>query len=149
MDRRTFLGRGLALGGGSLGVVGATAGCLESGASGGDWDVGMTATAFDPREVRVETGTTVVWHNSSTRNHTVTAYDDGLPVGADYFSTGEFASEDAARNGFIDGEGVLLPDQSYEHTFAVPGTYQYFCIPHERAGMVGRLVVSDGATTTE
>jgi plastocyanin len=149
MDRRSFVGRGLAVGLGSLGAVGLTAGCLEGQASEGDWDVGMTTTAFEPREIQVEPDTTVVWANSSTRNHTVTAYDDGIPEGADYFATGGFENEAAAREGFIDGEGVLRPDETFEHTFTVPGTYAYVCIPHERAGMVGTVVVGNAGTPDE
>lgn len=30
---------------------------------------------------------------------------------------------------------------SFEHTFTVEGVYDYFCLPHEAAGMVGRIVV--------
>ena len=147
MDRRTFLRDGLALPTGALLATTATAGCLEGEASEGDWDVGMTATAFEPRRLEVPVDTTVVWMNDSTRTHTVTAYEDAIPGGAEYFATGDFDGERAARDGFIDGEGHLLPDQAYEHTFTVPGTYGYFCIPHERAGMVGTVVVGDGASS--
>ena len=30
-----------------------------------------------------------------------------------------------------------------EHTFTIPGVYDYLCMPHEAAGMVGRIVVGD------
>ncbi|MGX0877839.1 plastocyanin [Roseovarius sp. MBR-154] len=36
----------------------------------------------------------------------------------------------------------LLPDESFEVTLEVPGVYDYYCLPHEMAGMVGRIVVS-------
>ncbi len=146
MDRRRFLRNGVALGTGSLLAATATAGCLEGRATEGDWDVGMTATAFDPQTVAVPVDATVAWKNTSTRNHTVTAYDDGIPDGADFFSTGDFTAEAAARDGFIDGEGVIRPEETFEHTFAVPGTYSYLCIPHERAGMVGTVEVGDGGS---
>ncbi|MBK0398283.1 hypothetical protein H0I76_03695 [Limibaculum sp. M0105] len=35
----------------------------------------------------------------------------------------------------------LLPGASFEVTLSVPGVYDYYCIPHEHAGMVGRIVV--------
>lgn len=35
----------------------------------------------------------------------------------------------------------LLPDESFEVTLEVPGVYDYYCLPHEMAGMVGRIVV--------
>ena len=34
------------------------------------------------------------------------------------------------------------PGQSFEHRLDVPGVYDYYCIPHEMAGMVGRIVVA-------
>jgi plastocyanin len=128
----------------AAGVVGVTAlaGCTALGDSGGDFDVGMTAVAFDPRVVRVEPGETVVWRNTSSRGHTVTAYDDGRPDGADYFATGGFESEAAARDAWeADLGGLLAGGETFEHTFDVPGTHNYVCIPHERQGMVGQVIV--------
>ncbi|MCL5279758.1 MAG: plastocyanin/azurin family copper-binding protein [Planctomycetes bacterium] len=29
----------------------------------------------------------------------------------------------------------------FQHTFEVPGTYVYFCLPHEAMGMVGKVTV--------
>jgi plastocyanin len=55
----------------------------------------------------------------------VTAQDAALPP-----NTKEFDS------------GLISPGKDYSHTFTVPGTYKYFCIPHEAAGMVGTVVVS-------
>jgi plastocyanin len=37
---------------------------------------------------------------------------------------------------------VLRTHSFPRHTFDVPGTYQYFCIPHEMAGMTGTVVVT-------
>ncbi len=31
-------------------------------------------------------------------------------------------------------------------TLTVPGVYDYFCIPHEMAGMLGRIVVASPGT---
>ncbi|PSP69167.1 halocyanin, partial [Halobacteriales archaeon QH_9_66_26] len=31
--------------------------------------------------------------------------------------------------------------ETFEVTFDVPGTYDYFCIPHERAGMQDEFTV--------
>jgi plastocyanin len=36
---------------------------------------------------------------------------------------------------------VLQPGEQFEITLNVPGVYDYFCAPHEAAGMVGRLIV--------
>lgn len=37
--------------------------------------------------------------------------------------------------------GFLLPDESFEVTLTVPGVYDYYCQPHEFAGLVGRIIV--------
>ena len=37
--------------------------------------------------------------------------------------------------------GFIPPGGDYRYTFTVPGTYKYFCLPHEKAGMVGVIVV--------
>ena len=52
----------------------------------------------------------------------------GVPVGAEPFDSGN-----------IDAGG------SYSYTFNVPGTYQYVCLPHELAGMIGVVVVEGGS----
>jgi plastocyanin len=36
--------------------------------------------------------------------------------------------------------GFMAPGGTFEYTFTVPGTYRYFCVPHEKAGMVGTIV---------
>jgi plastocyanin len=134
MDRRSFLAGVGAAGAGAL------AGCASL-ASGEEYDVGMTATAFDPTEVTVSVGESVTWYNNSSRRHTVTAYDDGIPEGAAYFATGGYESEAAAREAWRDGDGAINSGKRYSHRFEVAGTYDYVCIPHERGGMVGRVVV--------
>lgn len=87
---------------------------------------------FAPDTVRVEPGQTVRWENGSVIVHTVTAdpaeasmeESVALPEGADPFDS-----------------GTLDQDESFEHTFEVPGTYRYFCIPHEGTKMYGTVIV--------
>lgn len=120
------------------------AGCTAVGTLGGvDGDVGMTAVAFEPATITVAAGEEVVWYNNSARAHSITAYDDGLPERAEYFATGGYDSESAAREAWDGMHGAITNGQRYAHTFEVPGTYSYFCIPHERAGMVGQVVVEE------
>jgi len=139
MDRRMFLA-GVA-GGASLGL----AGCLAGGSSSpGDYDVGMSATRFEPNRIEVSVGETVVWRNTNSRAHTVTAYEAGIPDGADYFASGGYESEQAARDAFYGSFGGALDTRGeYEHTFEVPGQYDYFCVPHESGGMVGSVIVRE------
>jgi plastocyanin len=118
------------------------AGCTAVGTLGGvDGDVGMTAVAFEPATITVDAGEEVVWYNNSARAHSITAYEGGIPGNADYFATGGYDSEAAAREAWDGMHGAITNGQRYAHTFEVPGTYNYFCIPHERGGMVGQVVV--------
>jgi plastocyanin len=135
MDRRTFLA-----GASAVGITG-LAGCTALGSGEDDYDVGMTAVAYRPPSLTVETGDTVVWKNTSARAHSVTAYEQGIPDEADYFATGGFDSEQAARDAWDGAAGAINSGETYEHTFEVPGVYEYFCIPHESGGMVGTVEV--------
>ena len=87
---------------------------------------------FDPVGILVKPGATVRWTNHDTANvHTVTAYHPSIserprriPQGAKPWNS-----------------DYLMPEQSFSLTFAIPGVYDYYCIPHEHAGMVGRIIV--------
>lgn len=142
MKRRTFLAAASGLA--ATGLAGC-AGVLGRRPENRDWDVGMTLRDFTTPTggvLEVTTGTTVTWRNTSQRSHTVTAYEDGIPADADYFASGGFGSETAAREGWNSLRGRVVSGAEYEHTFEVPGDYTYFCIPHESMGMVGVVRVS-------
>ena len=94
---------------------------------------------FEPEVLTVSVNETVTFVNESRDAHTVTAYEDGLPEGGAYFASGGFERESAARDDLA--EGLLSSGESFEVRFESPGTYRYFCIPHESSGMTGRLVV--------
>ena len=36
---------------------------------------------------------------------------------------------------------LVNPGDHFDVTFSVDGVYDYYCLPHEEAGMVGRIVV--------
>jgi plastocyanin len=134
----------------AVGTAGATsiAGCLGGLGTGGDrcgenCDVGMSANAFLPRELEVPVGTTVVWKNTSSRAHTVTAYEAAIPGKAEYFASGGYDSEEAAREAWNSLQGGIATGETYEHTFELPGRYDYFCVPHEPQGMVGKVLVTE------
>ncbi|OYR53986.1 plastocyanin/azurin family copper-binding protein [Halorubrum halodurans] len=138
MHRRRFLERAGAAGV-AVGTSLALAGCLAD-----QYDVGMTATGFVPEAVTVEVGDRVVWENTSVRGHTVTAYEDAIPEAAEYFASGGFESEAAARAAWSDEFGGRLENgDRFSHTFSVPGRYDYVCIPHETGGMVGAVIVEE------
>lgn len=143
MNRRAFLaGAGTVTFSGLAGC----AGLFNAGPNpeSDDYDVGMGSSVFRPRELEVGVGDTVVWKNTGSRRHTVTAYDGGLPDGAEYFASGGFGSQRQAEDGWHSGYGgAINAGQTYEHTFDVAGEYAYFCIPHEPQGMSGTVVVTE------
>jgi len=106
-----------------------------------DHVVDMTAVAFEPAELTVSQGDTVAWTHAGGEAHSVTATEGSLPDGAEYWASGGFDSESAAREGWGAGEGAVQSGQSYVRTFETTGTHEYVCIPHEAAGMVGSVVV--------
>lgn len=135
MRRRTYLG-GLLTGG-----LTALAGCAAAGDGVGDVD--MSKNAYLPQSIEITVGETVTWVNNSSRGHSVTAYEDAIPADAAYWASGGFESERSAREAFHNADpwGNIKPGQSYERRFDVAGTHGYFCIPHERAAMVGAVNV--------
>jgi hypothetical protein len=36
---------------------------------------------------------------------------------------------------------LVKPGEHFDVTFTVEGVYDYYCMPHEQAGMVGRIIV--------
>jgi plastocyanin len=87
---------------------------------------------FEPVGVHLKPGTIVRWSNRDPGNsHTTTAYhptNGGHPL----------RIPDAAKPWDSD---YLLPGERFEVPFTVEGVYDYFCQPHEMAGMAGRIVI--------
>jgi plastocyanin len=94
-------------------------------AQGQEVTVRMEDNFFDQANITVEPGTTVTWVQSGDNSHTTTSYD-GL-----------------WDSGMIEGG----TDGTFSFTFEEPGTYDYFCIPHEALGMVGTVTVSGGSAS--
>lgn len=131
-------------------VISALALSVLVACGGGDSNTPMTATdqvsmtqdqLFDPEGASVSAGATVTFTNTSGEAHTVTAYEDELPDGAEYFASGGAGSEVEARKDIA--AGLVKEGDTFEVTFPEPGTYRYFCVPHEGAGMKGTIVVED------
>jgi plastocyanin len=94
---------------------------------------------FDPAGLLIAPGGTVRWVNRDPANsHTATAYH---PANFDHPRRIPETAEPWDSD-------YLLPGESFEVTLTVPGVYDYFCAPHEMAGMVGRIVVGDSAAAT-
>jgi plastocyanin len=126
--------RVLQIGGGFLAGLAAPA----LARAGGPVEIRMQGNAdgsdvwFDPLGIRIEPGQVVRWINRDPGNsHTATAYHPQnfdrplrIPAGAAPWNS-----------------DYLLPDETFSVTLTVEGVYDFFCIPHEHAGMVGRIVV--------
>jgi len=138
-----------AAGTGAAGVAAGTA----TAQSGTTHTVDMTdSLVFDPDSITIAPGDTVVWETVGNIGHSVTAYEDEIPEDADYFASGGFDVESGARSAYSAGDpesGDIAEGETYRHTFAVEGTYDYFCIPHESAGMLGTVDVTPGGATTD
>jgi plastocyanin len=87
--------------------------------------VRMEDNFFDRANITVEPGTTVTWVQSGDNPHTTTSYD-GL-----------------WDSGMIEGGS----GGTFSFTFEEPGTYDYYCIPHEDMGMTGSVTVAGGTAT--
>ncbi len=96
---------------------------MRSDASGG-------VVGFDPVGVLVQPGQVVRWicdanvhtttaYSPRNDNHSLRIPEEAQPWASDF----------------------LLPGQKFEVNLTVEGVYDYFCAPHEMAGMVGRLIV--------
>ena len=78
--------------------------------------VKITATAFMPASVTINTGDAVKWTNSDTKNHQVVA------------NNGAFASP------------TIAPGKTYTHVFGTAGTYRYHDALHP--SLTGKVVVN-------
>lgn len=87
---------------------------------------------FTPNGLAVAPGTTVRFVNRDRGNsHTATTYH---PANFDRLRRIPAAAEPWDTD-------FLLPGESAEVTLKIPGVYDYYCLPHEMAAMVGRIVV--------
>ena len=141
MHRRRILAAGM------VGIAG-LAGCSSLGD-----DAGRTTTSpsgndtatvdmvfdestnyFDPIGLAIDPGDAVSFVMQSG-NHSATAYHEENALAETTRIPDEAAPFDS---GVLTDEG-----ETYEHTFDVAGTYDYYCTPHKMMGMVGRIVVGD------
>lgn len=84
-------------------------------------EVVMRNNSFQPQEITVQVGTSVIWTNEDSFGHTVTAGTRSNPSGL-------------FQSGNVSGGG-----DTFEFTFDQPGTYPYFCDYH--VGMNGTVTV--------
>ena len=87
---------------------------------------------FDPIGLHIAPGQSIRWTNQDPGNsHTATAYHPAI-------LTRPLRMPENAKPWDSD---YLLPNDTFTVTLSTPGVYDYYCQPHEHAGMVGRIVV--------
>ena len=89
---------------------------------------------FVPNKITIRVGDSVEWRNIGAIPHTVTADPRRIP-GSTNIKLPNGAQ--AFDSGWV-GRG-----KSYRYTFSEPGIYRYICLPHERGGMLGVVIVGD------
>jgi plastocyanin len=89
---------------------------------------------FDPIGVRVAPGTIIRWV-LDTGAHSTVAYHP---------SNANHALRIPATAAPWDSGILVQAGQTFEQRLDVPGVYDYYCMPHELAGMVGRVLVVPG-----
>ena len=99
------------------------------GASATIYTVAVSNYKFEPKEITINEGDTVVWVNSDG-HHNV----DGMKTA--YPSNPESFGNDAGM------------DWTYQFIFSTAGTYNYQCDPHVGFGMVGKITVNQKQTTS-
>jgi plastocyanin len=81
-----------------------------------------TAEPYNPSPLTVSLGTTVIWTNNDSTEHTVT---EGNPSGT------------TPPNGF--DSNILAPGKTFSHNFNTAGATQYYCTLHPT--MLGKILV--------
>lgn len=87
-----------------------------------DMPVTIKLFQFQPGEIAIKKGTTIVWSNGDDIEHSVTAGSPGK-------ETGVFDS------------GFFKKDGTFSQTFSTAGTFEYFCKRHP--SMKAKVVVSE------
>jgi plastocyanin len=91
---------------------------------------------FDPESATIRAGETIRWVNASAMPHTATGDPEQNPVDA---TNPEYVVLPDGAEPW--GSDMLQPGDTFEHTFTVPGRYEYLCIPHVLSGMRGSIEV--------
>lgn len=130
LTRRALAGATVALAAGSRAAAAAPPAAVIHMIS----DTLGTYVGFDPIGLLIEPGTVVRWE-CQANVHTTTAYHP----------RNDNHSLRIPKEAAPWSSGYLMPGKQFEVTLTVPGVYDYFCIPHEMAGMVGRIIVGHPA----
>jgi plastocyanin len=84
---------------------------------------------FEPSDFTVKSGETITFKNNAGFPHNVVFDEDEVPSGVDISKISQ-------------EEYLNAPGETFEVTLTVPGTYSFYCEPHQGAGMVGKVTVN-------
>jgi plastocyanin len=87
------------------------------------------ALAFVPKNLSVSSGEAIVFKNNAGFPHNVVFDEDEVPSGVD---------ADAISHPDL----LNAPGEEFTVTLSKSGKYEYYCEPHQGAGMVGTITVS-------
>ena len=109
-----------------------TASCLCVAAIFAQTTVTVQSNSFTPQNLTVQVGETVLFDNIGGF-HNVNGTQATFPSNPESFGNG----------------GAMSAPWNYEHTFTIPGVYDYQCDPHAGLGMNGTITVEGGAAAGE
>ena len=87
------------------------------------------ALVFEPASVTISKGDTVTWTNNAGFPHNIVFDEDAVPAGV---------NADALSN----EDYLNAPGETVTRKFDVAGEYNYYCEPHQGAGMQGKVIVN-------
>lgn len=87
------------------------------------------ALVFEPSSVTISKGDSVTWTNNAGFPHNIVFDEDGVPAGV---------NADALSN----EDYLNAPGETVTRKFDVAGEYNYYCEPHQGAGMQGKVIVN-------
>ena len=111
-----------AMAGAAASQVASTDTAMQADADSDTVTVHIEGMQFLPATLNIKPGTTVTWVHKSNMPHTVSGDAEGLR------------------------SSTLYPGQSFSHTFAESGSYDYLCDLHP--GMKGRIVVKESGASS-
>ena len=135
-----IIGRRQILATGGLWLAGLTQ-ALNSRAESAVVDIAMNSTEdgskvwYDPIGLLIQPGMTIRWMIMANVHSTAAYHPDN-----DHHSLRIPENAKPWNSDFL-----VNPGDHFEVTLTEPGVYDYFCTPHEQAGMVGRIIVASAS----
>jgi len=97
-----------------------------------DHIITLSGLSFSPSDLTINVGETVQWQNN----------------GGTHNVNGSLATYPSNPEGFSSGSAAPAP-WTFDHTFTLPGTYEYRCDPHFLANMIGTITVVEPSAYPE